>query len=75
MALGLVVLISLGCALGATFLLVVAGIAIELYRKKRENYSRAPTSYLEKTSNIGRIPPEYLFGRLGQGGRVDAPMI
>lgn len=75
MALGLVILISLGCALGATFLIVVVGILIERYRKKHENYSRSPTSYLDKTSNMGRIPPEYLFGRLGQGGRGDAPML
>lgn len=74
MALGLVVLISLACALGTTFLIVVAGILIEKYRKRHENYSRAPTTY-DKTSNMGRIPPEHLFGRLGQGGRGDAPML
>lgn len=74
-ALGLVVLIALACALGAIFLLIVAGIFIERYRRKREGYVPAPTTYPDKTSNIGRIPPEYLFGRLEQGYRADAPML
>jgi hypothetical protein len=65
MAVGFVVLIALACALGAIFLLVVAGILIERYRRKNEGYSPAPTTYFDKTSNMGRIPPEHLFGRLG----------
>lgn len=74
-ALGLVVLASLACALGAIFLLIVAGIFIERYRRKRDGYVRAPTAYPDKNSNMGRIPPEQLFGRLEQGYRADAPMI
>lgn len=74
-ALGLVVLIALACALCAIFLLIVAGILIERYRRKQEGYIPAPTAYPDKTSNIGRIPPEYLFGRLEQGYRADTPMI
>ncbi|KAL9125793.1 MAG: hypothetical protein Q9217_005061 [Psora testacea] len=66
MAVGFVVLISLACALGAIFLLVVAGILIERYRRKHDGYTPAPTTYFDKTSNMGRIPPEHLFGRLGQ---------
>ena len=66
MAVGFVVLIALACALGAVFLLVVAGILIERYRRKREGYNPAPTTYFDKTSNMGRIPPEHLFGRLGE---------
>lgn len=73
-SLGLVVLIALACALGAVFLLVVAGILIERYRRKREG-TPAPTTYLDKTSNMSRIPPEYLFGRLGERGPVDRPTI
>lgn len=65
MAVGFVVLIALACALGAIFLLVVAGILIERYRRKHEGYTPAPTNYFDKTSNMGRIPPEHLFGRLG----------
>lgn len=75
MALGLVVLVGLACALGATFLLVVGGILIERYRRKMEGYSPAPTTYFDKTTNMGRIPPEYLFGRLGQQGPADAPVL
>lgn len=74
-ALGLVVLVALACALCAIFLLIVAGIFVERYRRKQEGYIPAPTTYPDKTSNIGRIPPEYLFGRLEQGYRADAPMI
>ena len=67
LAVGFVVLIALACALGAIFLLVVAGILIERYRRKQEGYVPAPTAYFDKTSNMGRIPPEHLFGRLGAG--------
>ncbi|KAL8703416.1 MAG: hypothetical protein Q9201_003387 [Fulgogasparrea decipioides] len=73
MAKGFVVLIGLACALGATFLLVVAGILVERYRRRAEGYQPAPTSYSDKTSNMGRIPPEHLFGRLGQ--RSNAPVL
>ena len=73
MAIGFVVLIALACALGAIFLLVVAGILIERYRRKHDGYTQAPTTYFDKTSNMGRIPPEHLFGRLGQSRA--APMI
>lgn len=74
-ALGLVVLVALACALCAIFLLIAAGIIIERYRRKKEGYIPAPTTYPDKTSNIGRIRPEDLFGRLEQGYRADAPMI
>ena len=74
MPVGFVILIALACALGAIFLLVVAGILIERYRRKQEGYTAAPTTYYEKTSNMSRIPPEHLFGRLGHG-RVDAPAL
>lgn len=74
MAVGFVVLIALACALGAIFLLVVAGILIERYRRKHEGYTPAPTSYFDKTSNMGRIPPEHLFGRLGGVSR-EPPML
>ena len=73
MAVGFVILIALACALGAIFLLVVAGILIERYRRKHEGYTQASSSYFDKTSNMGRIPPEHLFGRLGQSRQ--APML
>ncbi|KAI4173047.1 MAG: hypothetical protein LQ343_003157 [Gyalolechia ehrenbergii] len=65
---GLVVLIGLACALGTIFLLVVAGILLERYRRRAAGYQPAPTSYPDKAANMGRIPPEHLFGRLGQQG-------
>lgn len=73
MAVGFVVLIALACALGAIFLLVVAGILVERYRRRKEGYTPAPTAYFDKTSNMGRIPPEHLFGRLGQNR--ESPML
>ncbi|KAL8672589.1 MAG: hypothetical protein Q9168_002962 [Polycauliona sp. 1 TL-2023] len=73
MKLGFVVLIGLAIALAVTFLLVVAGILIERYRRRAEGYQPAPTQYFDKTANLGRIPPEDLFGRLGQRG--NAPML
>ncbi|KAL8995355.1 MAG: hypothetical protein Q9169_004897 [Polycauliona sp. 2 TL-2023] len=73
MKLGFIVLIGLAIALGVTFLLVVAGILLERYRRRAEGYQPAPTQYFDKTANLGRIPPEDLFGRLGQRG--NAPML
>ena len=73
MKLGFVVLIGLAIALAVTFLLVVAGILVGRYRRRAEGYQPAPTQYFDKTANLGRIPPEDLFGRLGQRG--SAPML
>lgn len=67
MAVGFVVLIALACALGAIFLLVALGILIERYRRRRDGYTQAPTAYFDKTANMGRVPPEHLFGSLAQG--------
>lgn len=67
---GLVVLIGLACALGTIFLVVVAGILLERYRRRAAGYQPAPTSYPDKAANMGRIPPEHLFGRLGQRGNT-----
>lgn len=75
MAIGFVVLIGLACGLATIFLIIVSGIYIERYRRRHEGYSPAPTTYLDKTSNMGRIPPEHLFGNLGQRGKREAPMI
>ncbi|KAF2636371.1 hypothetical protein P280DRAFT_156594 [Massarina eburnea CBS 473.64] len=71
LALGFVVLISLAIALGLTFLLVVAGVIIEWWRKKAQGYSPAPTSYTDRMGNVGRVPPEQLFGTLS-GPRAPA---
>ncbi|PVI08233.1 hypothetical protein DM02DRAFT_510889 [Periconia macrospinosa] len=71
LALGFIVLIALAIALALTFLLVVAGILLEWYRKKSQGYSPAPTSYTDRMGNVGRVPPEQLFGTLS-GPRAPA---
>ena len=71
LAIGFVVLIALACALALTFLLVVAGILVEWYRKKRQGYERAPMTYPTRTANLNRVPPEHLFGTLS-GNRPPA---
>ena len=65
LAVGFVVLIGLGIALGLTFLMVVAGVLAERLRRKREGYMPAPT--YDRNAGISRIPPSQLFSSLGQG--------
>ncbi|KAF2831147.1 hypothetical protein CC86DRAFT_135342 [Ophiobolus disseminans] len=71
LALWAIVLIGLAIALVLTFLLVVAGIILEWYRKKAKGYSPAPQSYPDRLGNVGRLPPEQLFGTLS-GPRAPA---
>jgi len=71
LALGFIVLIALAIALALTFLLVVTGILIEWYRKRAAGYSPAPTSYTDRMGNVGRVPPDQLFGTLS-GPRAPA---
>ncbi|KAF3769195.1 hypothetical protein M406DRAFT_337464 [Cryphonectria parasitica EP155] len=69
-----VVLIGLAIALGLTLLIVVAGMAMERLRKKREGYVPAPTSTFDRGSGMQRIPPQELLESLGKG-RPGAPTI
>jgi hypothetical protein len=73
LALWAIVLIGLAIALLLTFLLVVAGIVIEWYRKRAAGYAPAPQaqSYHDRLGNVGRLPPEQLFGTLS-GPRAPA---
>ena len=64
LAVGFVVLIALAIALGIIFLLIALGLLIERRRRRAEGYRPAPQNYFEKTANMGRIPPERLFGNL-----------
>ncbi|KAH5034132.1 hypothetical protein HBI75_097950 [Parastagonospora nodorum] len=64
LALWAIVLIGLAIALVLTFLLVVSGILLEWYRNKAKGYSPAPQSYPDRLGNVGRLPPEQLFGSL-----------
>lgn len=67
LARGLVVLIALAIALGLIFFMVIAGVLAEKIRRRREGYMPAPTSTYDRNNGISRIPPEQLFGSLGQG--------
>ncbi|KUI62749.1 Polarized growth protein rax2 [Cytospora mali] len=69
-----IVLIGLGIALGLTLLIVVAGMAMERLRKKREGYVPAPTSMYDRGSGMQRIPPHELLESLGKG-RPGAPHV
>ncbi|KAI9695994.1 MAG: hypothetical protein M1820_008335 [Bogoriella megaspora] len=77
LAVGFVVLIGLAIALALIFLMVVAGILVERYRRKRDGYiPLSQQSMLSRGNNMDRVPPEHLFGPLGQGEKlVDSPRI
>jgi len=62
LALGLIVLIGLAIALALIFMLVVAGILLERFRRKREGY--VPMSKDRGNGNLNRIPPSELLGGL-----------
>ena len=64
LAVGFVVLIALAIALAIIAALVITGLFIERRRRRAEGYQPAPQNYFEKTANMGRIPPERLFGNL-----------
>ena len=69
-ATGFVVLIALAIALALIFLLIVAGILAERFRRKREGYVPAPTQAMAERPGGGmsRLPPEQLFGSVGGVG-------
>jgi hypothetical protein len=69
-----VILIGLAIALGLILLLVLGGIILDRIRKKREGYTPAPTSMIDRGSGIQRIPPHELLESLGQG-RPGAPQV
>ncbi|OLN88792.1 Polarized growth protein rax2 [Colletotrichum chlorophyti] len=74
LALGFVVLIGLGISLALIFLLVIAGMALDRLRKKREGYTPAPTSMYDRGGGMRKIPPHELFESLGKG-RPGAPHV
>ncbi|KAI0009790.1 cortical protein marker for cell polarity-domain-containing protein [Xylariaceae sp. FL0662B] len=67
MPVGFVVLIGLAISLGLMLLIVVAGLALDRYRKKREGYVPAPTSMFDRGSGMQRVPPHELLDSLGKG--------
>ncbi|KAI1096151.1 cortical protein marker for cell polarity-domain-containing protein [Rostrohypoxylon terebratum] len=69
-----VALIGLAISLGIMVLIVLAGLALDRYRKKREGYVPAPTSMFDRGSGMQRIPPHELLHSLNQG-RPGAPTV
>lgn len=67
MPLVFVALIGLAISLGLMVLIVLAGLALDRYRKKREGYVPAPTSMFDRGSGMQRIPPHELLNSLSQG--------
>ncbi|WYZ34993.1 hypothetical protein EsH8_I_001269 [Colletotrichum jinshuiense] len=74
LALGFVVLIGLGISLAHIFIMVIAGMALDRLRKKREGYSPAPTSMYDRGGGMSKIPPHELFESLGKN-RPGAPHV
>ncbi|KAI1808348.1 cortical protein marker for cell polarity-domain-containing protein [Daldinia bambusicola] len=74
MPLVFVALIGLAISLGLIVLIVLAGLALDRYRKKREGYVPAPTSMFDRGSGMQRIPPHELLNSLSQG-RPGAPTV
>lgn len=65
LARGFVVLIGLAIALALVFLIVVAGILIERYRRRREGYVPVNSQLrADQQDNLSRLPPERLFGTM-----------
>jgi hypothetical protein len=64
---GIVVLVALCAALGTLFLIILVGIILDRIQRRRNGYNTIPNAtYTDKQSNIARVPPEHLFGSLGQ---------
>ncbi|KAI0842158.1 cortical protein marker for cell polarity-domain-containing protein [Hypoxylon sp. FL0890] len=74
MPLVFVALIGLAISLGLMVLIVLAGLALDRYRKKREGYIPAPTSMFDRGSGMQRIPPAELLHSLNEG-RPGAPHV
>ncbi|SPN97020.1 related to Pst1p [Cephalotrichum gorgonifer] len=66
MPLVFVVLICLAISLGLMLIIVLAGIVLDRMRKKREGYMPAPTSMIDRSSGMRRVPPSQLFEGLGR---------
>ncbi|KAF4505086.1 hypothetical protein G6O67_007070 [Ophiocordyceps sinensis] len=74
MPVGFVVLIGLAISLALILLMVLAGMMLDRLRKKREGYTRAPTSMYDRGSGITRIPPHELLESLSKS-RPAAPHV
>ncbi|KAH6606483.1 cellular morphogenesis [Trichoderma cornu-damae] len=70
-----VVLIGLALSLAFIVILVVSGIILDRIRKKREGYTPAPTSMIDRGSGIQRIPPRELLEQLERNRPGEAPHV
>ncbi|KAL4888369.1 cortical protein marker for cell polarity-domain-containing protein [Aspergillus ambiguus] len=61
---GIVVLVSFCCALGCVFLIVIAGVIFNKIQRRRQGYMPGPQT--DRSTNMQRLPPEYLFNSLKQ---------
>jgi hypothetical protein len=63
---GIAILVALVAALGTIFLIILIGIILNRIQRRRAGYKTVPSvPYADKHSNIHRVPPEALLGRLG----------
>ncbi|KIW15747.1 hypothetical protein PV08_05797 [Exophiala spinifera] len=63
---GIAVLVALCAALGTIFLIILIGIILNRIQRRRAGYKTVPSvPYADKNSNIHRVPPEALFGSMG----------
>lgn len=74
MPLVFIVLIGLAISLGLMLIIVAAGVFLDRLQKKREGYVPAPTTMVDRSSGIRRIPPSQLFESLNRG-RGDIPQV
>ncbi|CAI4216664.1 unnamed protein product [Parascedosporium putredinis] len=76
MPLVFIVLIGLAISLGLMLIIVAAGVFLDRLQKKREGYVPAPTTMVDRSSGIRRIPPaNYLNPLTGEGRRHPASMM
>ncbi|KAG6120332.1 hypothetical protein E4U13_006702 [Claviceps humidiphila] len=75
MPLVFIVLIGLAISLGLILLMVLAGIALDRLRKKRDGYKPAPTSMSDRGTGVQRIPPQELLESLGRNQASAAPHV
>lgn len=69
-------LVALCAALGTIFLIVLLGLLLNRIQRRRAGYNQIPSMpYTDKNANLNRVPPERLFGSLGQGQRVGVPRV
>lgn len=63
---GIAILVAFCAALGTIFLIILLGMLINRIQRRRAGYIPVPSvPYQDKNMNINRIPPQSLFGTVG----------